>query len=386
MARGKQQARENARPVWAFSRLLSIRKEVMLHWEREARARVDGARHLHGPVLTQELSMLFDDIAMALASNEPMPNRIRAGANEFPASHGVARARRGAFGPEQLIHEYQIFRESIAAVAEDRVDIDSRQWEQIDQAVFEAARQSLRAFANVQEQARGKVAAALSHDMRTPLAVISNGAQLISITQSLESAQKSAAQIGANAARLNAMIGELLDALTLQGGAKLALELTCFNALALVEEARDQYAQGCAWDVEIEEGCAPVIGYWCKDALRRAMENLINNAMKYGDGGPIRLAARESSGRLTLSVRNTGNPVPQDQKELIFEYLRRDQNVSSAPGWGIGLHFVKAVALAHGGDVSVESSKEEGTTFFLRLPLDCRPYADSQNRSHARNI
>jgi signal transduction histidine kinase len=49
------------------------------------------------------------------------------------------------------------------------------------------------------------------------------------------------------------------------------------------------------------------------------------------------------------------------------------------PGWGIGLQFVKAVAEAHGGDVSVDSSPGRGTTFFVQLPLDYRPHIEENS-------
>jgi signal transduction histidine kinase len=121
------------------------------------------------------------------------------------------------------------------------VEIDARQWAFIDQAINEATRQALRAFTTIYEDARRKVSAALSHDMRTPLAAIFNGAQLLSITPTLEMARRAAKKIESNAARLTDMIGDLLDALTFQGGANLALKFTEFDAFELVQEVREQY-------------------------------------------------------------------------------------------------------------------------------------------------
>jgi signal transduction histidine kinase len=360
----------------AFSQLLSIREEVMALWEREVRARVDGTGNMKAPALERALPMLFDDIAMALALNAPIPMREDPTKVDSPASHGMARARHTSFGPEQIVHEYQIFREAIATAAEGRVDIDSKQWKLIDQAINDATRLALRVFTGVQDEARRRVAAALSHDMRTPLAVIASGAQLLSITPNVDLARRAASKIESNAARLTNMVGDLLDALTFQGGAKLALRLSSFDAFELVKEVRDQYVSGGNWTIDFEADGEPVRGYWCRDAMRRALENLVNNAVKYGNGGSVQMSARENRGRLMLSVRNTGAPIALEQRDRIFEYLRRDQNISSIPGWGIGLPFVKAVAEGHGGDVSVDSSAERGTTFFIYMPLDCRPHVE----------
>jgi len=363
--------------IATFSRLLSIRDSVMRHWEREVRARVDGAGDMRGPALTQTLPVLFDDIAMALAMNAPMRKRGVETVDDSPAWHGVDRARHTSFGPEQVVHEYQIFREAIATVAEGHVDIDAKQWKLIDQAINEATRLALRAFTSVQEEARRRVAAALSHDMRTPLAVISNGAQLLSITPNVDLARRAASKIEANAARLTEMIGDLLDALTFQGGAKLALRPAYFDALELIKEVREQYMSGGNWTIDFEATGASVSGYWCRDALRRALENLVNNAVKYGDGSGVQMLVSESCGSLMLSVRNTGAPIAQERREEIFEYLRRDNNISSVAGWGIGLSFVKAVAEGHGGRVSVDSSADKGTIFVLHVPLDSRPHIES---------
>jgi hypothetical protein len=96
-------------PVKVASALLSIREAVMEHWEQEVRARVNGVGDMLGPALTQALPMLFDDIAMALASNSPMPNRPPATENDSPAAHGIDRARHTSFGPEQVAYKYQLF-------------------------------------------------------------------------------------------------------------------------------------------------------------------------------------------------------------------------------------------------------------------------------------
>lgn len=79
-------------PVTAACAVLSHREAVMALWEFEVRTRVDGAGNLRGLALTQALPMLFDDIAMALASNTRIPNRCEAAEGDSPAAHGIDRA------------------------------------------------------------------------------------------------------------------------------------------------------------------------------------------------------------------------------------------------------------------------------------------------------
>eukprot|EP01034_Spumella_vulgaris_P025049 gene25049-31459_t len=86
-------------------------------------------------------------------------------------------------------------------------------------------------------------------------------------------------------------------------------------------------------------------------------------------GIPIRINVDETRGRLILSVRNTGTPIPAEQHNRIFGYLRRESGADKA-GWGIGLPFVRAVAESHGGSAAVDSSAATGTTFLIDVPVD----------------
>lgn len=147
----------------------------MERWEWEVSVGVEGAKALRELTSTQALPALFDDIAIALASNGPLRAKQGAHRADSPTAHGADRARHSSFGPAQVAHEYQIFRESISVVAEGRVEIDAGQWRRIDQSIDDATREALDAFTDIHEAARLRVATALSHDMRTPLAVIANG-------------------------------------------------------------------------------------------------------------------------------------------------------------------------------------------------------------------
>jgi signal transduction histidine kinase len=360
---------------------VSIRDTVMDHWERAVRERVEGARDLLRPILTNTLPAFFDNIAEALSPDHP---RAQGGSFTNSASvHGGERARMTPFGPDQVIHEYQILRESIAVVAKNRVQLGEAEWAIIDQSINTATREAIRAFTRIHEELRHKVAAALSHDMRTPLSVIANGAQLIGVTYDLSVAKKAAFKIKSNAGRLDDMMAELLDALTAQGEAKIPLRLSSFDILDLARDSSDQYAMGRDTDIVFEYSGESVVGHWCRDSLRRALENLLNNAVKYGDGAAIKITAQQTRGRLMLSVHNEGNPIPEDQHDRIFEYLRREAGPLSAMGWGIGLPFVKAVAESHGGSVCVDSSAAMGTTFLIDIPVDARPFAKPALRFEA---
>lgn len=351
---------------------MSLREAVMDWWEQEVRKRVEGARHLLGPVLTNTLPAFFDNIAEALSPFHPRTQG--ASGNNSPTAHGNERARMTPFGPDQVIHEYQIFREAIAWVAKGRLHLGEAEWLIINRSIDEATREAIRAFTKIHEELRRKVAAALSHDMRTPLSVIGHGAQVIARAPTLDMARRAASKIESNSARLNDMMCDLLDSLTSRDHAKISLRLAHFDMLELITEVHDQYAQlpDCGTDFEI--GGESVVGHWDHSAMHRAIENLVNNAIKYGDGGMITIMAQQTRGRMMLTVHNEGKHIPEDRHNHIFEYLSRED--SSGEGWGVGLPFVKTMAETHGGSITVDSAPGTGTTFLIDVPVDCRPYVD----------
>ncbi len=353
---------------------LALREAVMDAWEREVRQRIQGASGLLTPILTNSLPAFFDNLAEALSDIHP---RRFATSNTNAASvHGDERARMTPFSPDQVVHEYQILREVIAAVAKGRLELTEADWSVIDRSINAATREAIRVYSASHEAFRRKVAAALSHDMRTPLSVISSGAQLIGVTTNIVMAHNVAAKIVTHSRRLDVMMGDLLDALTLQGRAQFPLSLTRFDLAPMLEDVRDQYCLEKGALIQVDIGTAPLVGYWCEKSLRRALENLVNNAIKYGDGQIISIKAAETRGRLMLSVHNFGEPIPKVAQNRIFDYLSRDVDAVTKTGWGVGLQFVKTIAESHGGSALVDSAAETGTCFVIDVPLDCRPFVD----------
>lgn len=353
-------------------KFMALRDSTMARWEKEVRSRVAGADELRSPVLTDTLPAFFDNIAEALSPGHG--RRDATSDTNASAVHGGERARMTSFGPDQVIHEYQILRECIIAETLGKLHLTPSEWAIVDRSINRAVREAVREFVSIQDDLRKKLAAALSHDMRTPLGVIMNGAEVVQIAPNLDIAGRAATKISTNAARLKDMMEELLDALTSKGGAQLPVTLSSFDIVDLVDEVSMDYKQPGA--LAVTTVLEPVQGFWCRGAMRRALENLINNAEKYGDGSGVCVKAAQTRGRLMLSVSNMGSVIPKERHGAIFDYLTRE-NPHATVGWGVGLPFVKSVAESHGGSVAVDSSAEMGTTFLIDIPVDCRPYVSS---------
>jgi signal transduction histidine kinase len=353
----------------AFQRL---RDEIIDHWENSARASIRGAVDVPSPVLTDTLPAFLDNIAEALSPEHPRKDATSD--NTAASAHGGERARMTPFMAGDIAFEYQLLRQSIEHVTIDRVGMESADWAIVDRSLNFATIEAIRSFVEVRDELRARAAATLSHDMRTPLSIIANAAQLIELSTDILVAKKMSSKISSNTRRLEAMLIELVDALTHQRSTNSAMTLVEFDMLTLAQEICEQYGLGHGSGAVIRVLGQSVVGHWSPDTMRRALENLVNNAIKYGDGQEIQIKVRENRRRLLLSVTNRGVPIPRDRQERIFDYLERDEGATSALGWGIGLPFVKSVAEEHGGTVAVDSSAQMGTTFLIDVPVDCRPY------------
>ncbi len=353
-------------------RALALRDDVIEHWMGLARREVRGASHLPAPILADTLPAFYDSIARTLTPG--CPRLLATEDNNTAEQHGGERARMTHYGPEQVIHEYQLFRDAIHDVAGAAgLSFDVYQRAHIEAAIDIAQRRAIGEFSAIHEELRRKLAATLSHDMLSPLATIVSGAELIGLATDVTAARRTSRKIVQNGQRLGHMIAQLLDALTVAGMDRLPLDPAPFDIRLLVRAVCEEFS---AQHVRIEVEGGSVHGWWDFGQLQRALENLVRNAVKYGDGDAVTIRSAETHGRLLLSVHNTGNPIATDRFEHIFAYLHRE-NVLPVAGYGIGLPFVKSVAEGHGGSIVVDSSGPAGTTFLIDIPLDCRLAAES---------
>jgi two-component system phosphate regulon sensor histidine kinase PhoR len=106
--------------------------------------------------------------------------------------------------------------------------------------------------------------------------------------------------------------------------------------------------------------------------LQNAVQNLLDNALKYGGQPPVvHLEAYESRAQLVIAVKDNGTGIEQREQKKIFKkfYRSKDHQRLAVKGFGLGLNYVKEVISAHKGRVKVESQKGKGSTFSLVLPI-----------------
>jgi signal transduction histidine kinase len=350
-------------------KLLAIRDDVFAEWENRVRGLIQGADEVSHPVLLDTLPLFYGNIAEALS---PGFDRENAASDSTAATgHGSERARTTDYQAVEIVHEYQLLRDALLEVAHGHgIRFTGEELRVIGASFDQAIRDAIEEFTALQRAFRERVAASLTHDMRSPLSVIISGTELVLATNPGKS-EKILQKVLENGLRLEQMIQEQLDAISQPAPHTAALSLTSLDALALAREVAEHVTDTTPAHCEVSG--ESVVGWWDQSALRRALENLALNAAKYGDGQAVSLNVAQTHGRVIISVHNCGNPIPDERRKDIFEYLNRGEQ-SGKTGWGIGLPFVQEVAKRHGGTVVLDSSEQAGTTFTLDIPIDGREF------------
>ena len=211
-----------------------------------------------------------------------------------------------------------------------------------------------------------------AHELKTPLAILQ-----AYIERGLQRApdgsaeQHECAEQLEEVQRLKVILRKLL-LLSQADAGQLPLIVADINLASLVRAALDDVqmmAPGCCVSLQAPpEITVPGDA----DLLGQAIENIVSNAVKFGESGrPIGLELTLRGERAVLAVSNKGNPIPASEQARIFDrFYRADQSRSrKIEGTGLGLSLAREIARAHGGDLMLSRSDDAGTVFELVLPV-----------------
>jgi len=216
----------------------------------------------------------------------------------------------------------------------------------------------------------------VSHELRTPLALIRLYAETLELGRITTPEKKNEYYgiIRKESERLSALINNILDFSRIEAGRK-EYDFRETDIAELVRNTLDSYRyqieqQGFALKEEIDPGIPAV--KVDREAIARALVNLVNNALKYSDSEKF-LCVRlyRDQGVLKLEVSDRGIGIERHEQARIFEKFYRtcDPLVHNTKGSGLGLSLVRHITQAHGGDVEVESTPGSGSKFTVWLPL-----------------
>lgn len=216
----------------------------------------------------------------------------------------------------------------------------------------------------------------VSHELRTPLGIIRGYSELLEDGElgNLQPEQRQPISIIARRSRmLTKLVDDIIAVLELEtrGVKREAVNLAQLASQTVGDLQVAARRANLSLTIETAQDLLPVSGD--PIALRRALDNLLSNALKFTPaGGKVNVRAWQDVDSVKLQVADTGVGIPQDQLGRIFDrFYQVDGSAKRRYGGvGLGLSLVKQIVEAHGGQVTVESQVGVGTTFTIRLPND----------------
>jgi two-component system sensor histidine kinase MprB len=220
------------------------------------------------------------------------------------------------------------------------------------------------------EQSRRRLVADASHELRTPLTSLRTNIELLALDTRMEQAERTEvlASLTGETERLSQLVADLME---LARGDELATPaMTDVDLDVVVDEAvavARIHHPGVTFVLRAE----PSVVVGDPSRIRRAVDNLLDNAGKWSAAGAS-VEVEVANGE--VSVRDHGPGIDEADRPHVFDRFWRSASARGTPGSGLGLAIVAQTALAHGGEARLESPRDGGSRFVLRLrPADKEP-------------
>jgi len=217
-----------------------------------------------------------------------------------------------------------------------------------------------------QEKQRRDLMADIAHELRTPLSVVQG--RLEGLLDGVYPSDAAHLEPLLEETRVLARIIDDLRTLANAESGVLTLEKEATDIGMLLRDAadavRDEAVRKSTTITVAQDQAAPVVAV-DPVRMRQVIVNLLANAVRHGGGAPVTADARVDGGTLILRVSDTGHGIPADELPHIFDrfYKRR-----GSIGSGLGLTIARTLVRAHGGEITVESQLDRGTTFRVSIP------------------
>ena len=298
------------------------------------------------------------------------------------AEHAEQRVSLKGFSLPDVLKEYKILRQVIFDCLEEKIELSQRDrnviLDFIQTGTVEVASEFCRLTQEEMEdshaaliEARAQFVASLAHDLKTPLSSARLMAQFLKRHSNDPLHNDAIAMTLRNIDRVDKMVENFLDVNQIIANRPLPAAVEDCNLTELLKalEVELNVAYGKRFILHLPK--EDVVGRWNSSQIIRCLENLCNNAVKYGDPGtPITISLSLVDECARVSVHNVGEKIPDSDRATLFVPYQRSPSASRSgkKGWGLGLTLVKGVAESYGGHVDVESD-DRGTTFWIYLPI-----------------
>jgi signal transduction histidine kinase len=372
--------RAEALPLSTFIR--QNLEEIVAKWEVFARTLLPAAATMTPLALRDHAAGILQAIATDIhGERSGAQPHAHAGGETAAAAHGVLRHASG-FSLQQLGSEYRALRASVTELWRARVAREHHgpldDLTRFNAALDQALAESIASYADELARSRDTFLAILGHDLRSPLVAVSLSGHYLSEGGGRlegEPQVQAVARIQRGAARMDAMIGDLLEYTRTRLGRGIPVDREPCSIAAVCEAALDETRAAHPDHAFRFEASGELTGAFDGARLQQVFSNLLNNAVQHGArGSPVMLEAHGDPQAISVRVKNQGAPIPEDTLQVIFEPLVQASGAAGAlesrhsTSLGLGLFIARHIVAGHGGTLEVESSDSTGTVFTARLP------------------
>lgn len=211
----------------------------------------------------------------------------------------------------------------------------------------------------------------VAHEIKTPLTLISAPLErLLEVPDPTPMVQKQLQTMQRNTKRLLALTNQLLD-FRLTESKSYSLEFANINISSLLSDCFNNFrpiAEKKALIFQMETPAEPITAKVDEDAIEKIISNLLSNALKYADKMITVILSKQNTD-FKIIFYNDGPAIPEDKKEKIFEPFYTVKQGQKSKGTGIGLALSRNLTALHNGNLTLQSDKERGCSFTVRIPL-----------------
>ena len=225
---------------------------------------------------------------------------------------------------------------------------------------------------------RAKFIMGISHDLRTPVALIKGYSEAITdgVVNDMDEIKKSLGIVETKADQLEFMINDLINYVKLYNAdwlqtlEPISLKPLLENFASSSKSTAEVYKRNIVIEIDVDENLMVPMD---RNLVNRVLENLFSNALRYTkDGDTISISCMQEKDSVKVCVCDTGIGMAEKDLQRIFDLFYRASNSRREQGLGIGLSVVKTVIDAHGWKIDVESELGKGSSFIITIPLENR--------------
>ena len=361
--------------------------EIIEEWTEYAQNNIESTHNMDLEEVRDHISEILIRISedMETSQTDDQQEKKSKGNREMSANdqeaataHGEQRLDSG-FDFMQLSSEFRALRASVLRLwshksRKENWKTDFHDMVRFNEAIDEIWMISLNRFQTKLDESKNLFLGILGHDLRNPIATVKGANAILSRSENITDKEKKVLDLSQSSIkRMTELIDNLLELTLLRIGTGMTIKKSNHNLQDILKEIIHELQLGYPEAKIVLDVPQPVKGEWDILRVEQMITNLIINGIRHGEpGGIVHVKLAEEDNRAVVSVHNGGSPIPEEIQKKIFNsgFSGSNGQPGKEKSYGLGLLIVKEIVEGHEGDIDVQSNREEGTTFTVRLPLE----------------